>query len=105
MTDPLLDEDGYCRKTDLLPYECGCDGHRGGEVVDLAEGRAGFLPSESVDFTDLQVLSQTTAKYHGRCPLCHVPMEPYHSTLYLVADSEGETIGWVCTGCAQRVSS
>lgn len=34
----LLDEDGRCRLTDLLPAQCACEHHRNSEVVQRLSG-------------------------------------------------------------------
>lgn len=97
VTDQLLDEDGYCRKTDLLPYECGCAAHRGGVVVDLeVEPRP-----ESKARPKIKTGNVRQAQYDGECAL-----EPLHAIAVgdviarAIDAGTYAPIGWVCEACA-----
>lgn len=103
MTDPLLDEDGRCRRTDLLPGECGCAGHRGGEVIELDRE-----PRKRVDFSahvldELEVKSLRQAQYSGWCSL-----DPSHEILLrhdigFVVSEDGVGLGWACAQCVSEI--
>lgn len=101
MSDPLLDEDGYCRLSDLLPDQCGCAAHRGGEVIDLTEPRREHKEPRSLQ----GVYSEKfiSAKYAGHCALYHEHVIEEQDIICLAMDSRGQEIGWTCEACCNQI--
>lgn len=64
MSNPkaLLDEDGRCRTTELLPEQCGCRRHRG--------------PAPEAPDTSETVGQPIEAQHATPCPACDQPVIP-----------------------------
>jgi hypothetical protein len=92
MTDPLIDEDGRCRRTDLLPSDCGCAAHRGGETVDEFEG--------------VLISRFLTAKYEGRCALDRSHRIELGELIGRAVQESNlnDEIGWVCESCCDNLT-
>lgn len=105
--DPLLDEDGRCTRTELLPSDCGCAAHRGGEAIEDLEGEGAARKQKYLDdLTEgLLVHRFRTAKYDGRCVLDRRHVVEAGSEIGLVVREEdlAETIGWVCELCVRTI--
>lgn len=104
----LLDEDGRCRRTDLLPAECGCAAHRGGEVVDLGEHRNHLSRNALLDLTEGLLISHVrTAKYDGRCKLDSRHKIEAGSEIGLAVQDEdlNDEVGWVCELCVRTITT
>lgn len=100
MTDPRLDEDGRCRLTDLLPSECGCAAHRGGEVISLEE-----KDHPLSNYYGVFVSRFISSRYEGKCALY-----PHNHVIaieeligFAVKEKSGEEIGWVCQECCEHM--
>jgi hypothetical protein len=91
-SDPLIDEDGRCRRTELLPSECGCAAHRGGEA----------LPTEGVLVSRFLI-----AKYDGRCALTpsHRIQAGSEIGMAVQEDDIYSEVGWVCEQCVRTITA
>lgn len=94
----LLDEDGRCRTTELLPKECACAAHRGGE----GEEELAAQPN----YERYLIQRFRLARYQGRCKLvpAHV-IEPSDQIGLAVYESQiDKEFGWVCTYCVEAIA-
>lgn len=79
---PLLDEDGRCRRTGLLPDQCGCEAHRNSELVQR--------------FDDVTFNAFMDAQYDGQCALVD---EHRIQAGTRIGHTEH---GWACNRCVQE---
>jgi hypothetical protein len=77
--DQLLDEDGRCRRTELLPSECGCTAHRG--------GRCALTPSHRI-----QAGSE-------------IGMAVQEDDICSEEEGLWSEVGWVCEQCVRTITA
>lgn len=93
----LLDEDGRCRKTDLLPETCGCARHRGGKTPE---------EEAAVPYQDYLIHRFIISKFHGQCKLVPSHYIEAGDDIGLAVEEQdiSKPLGWVCTACVNNIT-
>jgi hypothetical protein len=87
----LLEEDGRCVLSGLLPDQCGCRDHRNSDPDDRVTADYAFIVTDT-----------TMARYYGRCALeiAHRIQPGDEMSMAVQYDNPNVQIGWICADCA-----